>query len=219
MRLLLALVVPPLIAGAARFVGGTLRVSVDGLEAITPLWRAGRPAIYIAWHGRILMMPWVHARLRRTHGAPAARVLASSSWDGEVVARYAARFGLAATRGSSSRGGVAALRGLLRTLRAGEDVAVVPDGPRGPSCRLGPGVAALAILSGAPVVPLAFAAHPAQRLRSWDAFLVPVPFARSAVVFGPPITVEPDADREQVRDQLEERLAEVTLRADRLVRS
>jgi lysophospholipid acyltransferase (LPLAT)-like uncharacterized protein len=208
---------PPLAAVAVRALGATLRVTEVGVETLQPRWAAGQPVIYAVWHGRILMVPWLTARLRRTRGARAVRVLASRSRDGELVARWVARFGLTVVRGSSSRGGTGALRALAASVRAGEDVAVVPDGPRGPRERLQPGLVVLASLTGAPVVPLAFAARPARCLASWDRFLVPLPFARAAVVFGKAATVPRDADRETARADLERALREVTQTADRLV--
>jgi lysophospholipid acyltransferase (LPLAT)-like uncharacterized protein len=208
---------PPLAAVAVRALGATLRVTEVGVDALQPRWAAGQPLIYAVWHGRILMIPWLTARLRRTRGARAVRVLASRSRDGELVARWVVRFGLTVVRGSSSRGGAGALRALAASVRAGEDVAVVPDGPRGPRERLQAGLVVLASVTGAPVVPLAFAARPARRLASWDRFLVPLPFARAAVVFGKAATVARDADRETARADLERALREVTETADRLV--
>ena len=208
---------PPLAAAAVRALGATLRISEQGVEALEPLWAARRPLIYAVWHGRILMVPWLNVQLRRTRGARLARVLASRSRDGEMVARWVQRFGLAVVRGSSSRGGASALRALAAAVQAGEDVAVVPDGPRGPAERLQPGVVALAALTGAPIVPFGFSARPARRLHSWDRFMVPLPFARAAVVFGTAALVSREADRETVRADLERSLQEVTARADRLV--
>jgi lysophospholipid acyltransferase (LPLAT)-like uncharacterized protein len=208
---------PALAAVAVRALGATLRVTEVGVETLQPRWAAGQPLIYAVWHDRILMVPWLTARLRRTRGARAVCVLTSRSRDGELVARWVARFGLAVVRGSSSRGGAGALRALAASVRAGEDVAVVPDGPRGPRERLQPGLVVLASVTGAPVVPLAFAARPARRLASWDRFLVPLPFARAALVFGKATTVPRDADRETARADLERALREVTETADRLV--
>jgi lysophospholipid acyltransferase (LPLAT)-like uncharacterized protein len=208
---------PPVVAAAVRALGATLRLTEVGVDALQPRWAEGRPLIYAVWHGRILMIPWLTARLRRTRGARAVRVLASRSRDGELVARWVARFGLSVVRGSSSRGGGEALRALAATVRAGQDVAVVPDGPRGPCERLQAGLVVLAAVTGAPIVPLAFAARPARRLASWDRFLVPLPFARAAVVFGPAAMVAPDADRETARAGVERALREVTATADRLV--
>lgn len=217
MNALAVALAPPIAAAAVRVLGATIRLSSAGTDPLLPLWRARRPLIYAVWHGRILMIPWLNARLRRTLGARAVRVLASHSRDGELLARFVRRFGLAVVRGSSSRGGAVALRALASALAAGEDVAVVPDGPRGPRCTLQPGVVMLAATSGAPIVPVGFAARPARRLGSWDEFLIPLPFARCAVVFGPAAPVPHDADREQARRDIERALNAVTLEADRVV--
>jgi len=210
---------PAATAAIVRSLGATLRIRAVGVDALAPRWRAGQPLIYAVWHGRIVMMPWLNAWLRRTRGARRAAVLASRSRDGEVVSRYVARFGLATIRGSSSRGGAGALRQLVATVRAGEDVAVVPDGPRGPRRQLQPGVVTLAALTGAPIVPLAFAARPAHRLASWDEQLVPWPFARSVLVFGETIAVPRDADRERAVKEVERALNDTTADADRMVAS
>jgi lysophospholipid acyltransferase (LPLAT)-like uncharacterized protein len=211
-----AAVGPALGAMLVRALGASLRVRVVGDTDVEACWRERTPVIYIVWHGRILLVPWLAARLRRTRRARTPLVLASRSRDGEMVTRYVKHFGLAVVRGSSSRGGGAALRALVTALREGTDVAIVPDGPRGPREQLQAGVVALAGLTGAPVVPLAVAAHPARHLRSWDRFLVPLPFARCVLAFGPPVSIDRDADRERAGKDLERALAEVTARADRL---
>src|SRR5437879_11760815 len=161
------------------------------------------------------MVPWINERLRARHGARAATVLASRSRDGEIVARYLSRFGLDSVRGSTSRGGREAGRALVAAVRRGRDIAVVPDGPRGPRGQLQPGVVTLAALTGAPIVPLAVAARPALRLRSWDAFMIPWPFARCAVVFGPPIPVARDAEHDRAVNGVARLLDDPTARAER----
>src|SRR5207302_718101 len=98
-------------------------------------------------------------------------------------------------------------------------VAVVPDGPRGPCGQLQPGVVTLAALPGAPIVPLAVAARPALRLRSWDAFMIPYPFARCAVVFGAPLVVARDAERERAMKDVARHLDDATAAAERLLAS
>jgi len=153
---------------------------------------------------------------RASHGARPATVLVSRSPDGEIAARYLSRFGLDTVRGSTSRGGAEAGRALVAAVRRGRDVAVVPDGPRGPSGRLQPGVVTLAALTGVPIVPLAVAARPALRLRSWDAFMIPVPLARCAVVFGAPVAVARDADRTRAMKDVERSLDEATAAAEKL---
>jgi lysophospholipid acyltransferase (LPLAT)-like uncharacterized protein len=200
---------PALGAAALRLLAATCRVrfTEGGAGA---RWRAGTPFIFATWHSRVLLLP---ALYRGRH----LRVLVSRSRDGELVARLCARFGLEVVRGSSSRGGAEALRGLARTLAEGTSVVVVPDGPRGPREVVKPGVVALAALSGVSVVPVAVAASSEWRLRSWDGFRVPRPFARCVVRFGEPIKVSRRADpgaREAARKEIEAALLALSDTAD-----
>src|SRR5262245_4977498 len=116
---------PGLVALGVRALGLTLSIQRDE-RAVAGLWAAGAPVVYAVWHGRILLLPWLYGRRP-------VRVLASRSRDGELITRYLERFGIGAERGSSSRGGAAALLRLARWLRRGREVVVVPDGPRGPA--------------------------------------------------------------------------------------
>ena len=202
----------PLGSWALRFLAGTMRIRRDE-QAVAALWAAHTPAIYIVWHARVLLLPYLY----RNRGL---RVLISRSRDGEMVARLVRRFGFTVVRGSSSRGGAYGLRSLARALSAGHSVVVVPDGPRGPSESVKTGVVALARLSGAPVVPVALAASAEWRTRSWDGFRVPKPFARCVVRFGDPVRVRPEPGRaadEIARKEIETALREVTWRADKEV--
>jgi hypothetical protein len=200
---------------AVRLLGATLRLTEVHRETVERLWAAGGPLIYATWHGRILMFPYFYGRLRAVH------VLASRSRDGELVSRFARAFGFRVVRGSSSRGASTALRVLARLLRDhGAEVAIAPDGPRGPRCVAQPGAVLLAKLGRAPIVPLGFGVSRATVLGSWDAFVVPHPFARVAVVFGDPLVVPQDADRDALeawRRRLEDTLRRLTAEADRLV--
>lgn len=211
------MLVPPLVAALVQVLGPTLRVTLSGVAPLVPLWHSKRPLIYVMWHGRILMAPWLNARLRASHGARAPRVLVSLSRNGGLMARFAGRFGLEVVRGSSSGGARAAVRALAAALDRGEDIAVVPDGPRGPHEVFKPGAIALAALTGARIVPVAVAAHPARRLPSWDEFLIPLPFARCAAVFGEAVEVPRDADRTWMCREMERILTAVTTTADRMV--
>ena len=214
---LAARLLPSIAAAAVSALGTTLSVRASGVDALRPLWGARRPLIYAVWHGRILIVPWLNARLRRREGARRVCVLASRSRDGQLMADFARRFDLGVVRGSSSRGGFEALRELARTLRAGEDVAMVPDGPRGPARRLQGGIVALAAATGAPIVPVGVAARPARRLRSWDGFMIPIPFARCALVVGDLVEVKRHADHDDARARVERALDEATDAADVLV--
>jgi lysophospholipid acyltransferase (LPLAT)-like uncharacterized protein len=200
---------PPLGACALRLLARTLRIRREE-RAAEPLWASDTAAIYVVWHARLLLLPYLY-------GHRGARVLISRSRDGEMVARLVRRFGFVVVRGSSSRGGAGGLRGLARALEEGHSVIVVPDGPRGPAETVKPGVAALARLTGAPVVPLSLAASSEWRARSWDGFRVPKPFARCVVRFGTPLRVAPSRERgddEATRKDIEAALREVTWQVD-----
>jgi lysophospholipid acyltransferase (LPLAT)-like uncharacterized protein len=213
------MLVPPLVGALVQVLGATQRVTLSGVAPLVPLWHSKRPLIYVVWHGRTLMAPWVNARLRASHGARAPRVLVSLSRNGGLMARFAGRFGLDVVRGSSAGGAPAAVRALAAALDRGEDIAVVPDGPRGPHEVFKPGAIALAALTGARIVPVALAAHPARRLPSWDEFLIPLPFARCAAVFGEAVGVPRDADRTEMCREMGRILTAVTTTADRMVMS
>jgi len=202
-------VVPVLGAGGVRLLALTLRIHREE-GAVASIWREGRPVIYAVWHGRILLLPYLYGWRR-------ARVLASRSNDGDVVSNFMGRFGLEAVRGSSSRGGAEAFRLLARSLGEGRDAVVVPDGPRGPRETVKPGLVALARFSGAPIVPMALGASRSWRLRSWDEFSIPKPFARCVVRFGDPIRVPAAADRaaqEAARKDVESALRALSWQVD-----
>jgi lysophospholipid acyltransferase (LPLAT)-like uncharacterized protein len=200
---------PALGAAGVRLLALTLRVRREE-ATVASFWREGTPVIYAVWHGRILLLPYLYGWRR-------ARVLASRSNDGDLVSRFVGRFGLETVRGSSSRGGAEALRLLTRSLGEGRDAVVVPDGPRGPRETVKPGLVALARLSGAPIVPVAVGASRAWRIRAWDEFSIPKPFARCVVRFGDPIHVPAAADRaaqEAARKDVESALRALSWQVD-----
>ena len=181
-----------------------------------PFRRERRAVIYALWHGRMLMIPAIY------EGRVTPWVMTSLSRDGELVDRVVRGFGFRTVRGSTTQGGTRALREQIRLLRRGEDVAVLPDGPKGPRHVAQPGVILLAKLSRAPVIPMSFGAFPRWLLSSWDEFLMPLPFARAVVVFSEPILVPPDAERDTLeakRKLLEERLTSLMWQADRLAQA
>lgn len=175
-----AAVATPLVSALAR----TWRYRVDGADR----WRQARhPLVFVLWHEALLPLLWLH----RHQGVA---IVVSENRDGQYLADYAARLGYRQVRGSSSRGAVRALLGAVRELREGRSVAFTPDGPRGPRRVFKPGVLAAAQRGGGTVVPVHADAASAWRLRSWDRFLVPKPFARVDVRYGQPFVVGPGED-------------------------
>lgn len=151
--------------------------------------REGRPVIFAFWHGHLL--PLLHA-----HRGEGIVTLVSDHGDGEYLTRVNGRLGYGTVRGSSTRGGVRGLKGLIRAARSGRDLALTPDGPRGPARRVKPGALAVAQATGLPIVPLAAGASGGWHLGSWDAFLVPRPFSTVCVAYGEPVRVERDLTRD-----------------------
>ncbi len=184
--------------------GRTWRITVvEGDAHVEALARRGEPVIVVVWHNRIFMsVPFLKNRLHEK-GLRIA-VLTSASRDGELVARTLRPWGVHAVRGSSTRGGVEAVRGTLSTLAdLGASPVVVPDGPQGPPYAYKAGVVHLARLSGAPLVAMGFAADRYWTVGSWDRLMIPRPFARVSVVVGSPRRVprvlsEDEAEAERV---------------------
>lgn len=170
---------------------GTTRYETRGAENYRRLLDAGEPVIYVLWHGRLLPL----AYQRRGEGIVA---LVSRSRDGEYLARLLSRWGFSTERGSSSRGGTEALRGLLRSARAGRSLCITPDGPRGPRERVKLGALAAAQATGLPIIPCAAGASRAWWIEGWDRFLVPKPFARIRAAYGAPIRIARGADRQEL---------------------
>lgn len=172
---------------------------------------AGKPFILAFWHRHLLLMPYAY-RGRKIS------VLVSRSRDGELIARTVAHFGIDASRGSSSRGGATGLKSLLRKAAEGLDLAFTPDGPRGPRAEVQPGVLLAAALTGLPVQPVGLAATRAKLLRSWDRFVVPLPFSTVHFVYGEPLEVERRGDLTEAATVLKRRLDEVEAQAEALAR-
>ncbi len=194
-----------------RFVWKTSRWETIGGDIPRQHWEAGRPFILAFWHGRLLMMPYSWDENRRIH------MLISQHRDGQLIARTVAHFGIETIAGSSSRGGSAALRAMLKALKAGDCIGITPDGPRGPRQRVSAGIINVARLAGVPIIPAAYAAKRRALLGSWDRFLVALPFSRGVFVWGRPIDVPKgasDAALEALREEVEQRLNALTAAAD-----
>jgi lysophospholipid acyltransferase (LPLAT)-like uncharacterized protein len=195
-----------------RGVAASLRCRWDYHPAV--LDHPPRPAIFCVWHNRLalsLLMYRHYARQARQEHRLAA--LVSASRDGGIAARILELFGVKPVRGSTSRRGPQALLELTTWAAQGYDLAITPDGPRGPRYVVQPGVVALAQVTGRPIVPAAYHLRWKFCLRSWDRFQVPLPFGRVEMRFGEPFPVPREAtegEREQARLELQRRLLELT---------
>ena len=168
----------------------SVRWQEEGDAGVRALIEAGQPFLLAFWHGRGVMVAQAYWRV----GGRRIKILISEHRDGELIAATMAHWGYGAVRGSTKRGAVKGARGMLRAARAGYDLAISPDGPRGPREILQEGVIELARMSGLPIVPVTYSARWAKRFASWDGFLLPLPGARVVVLWGEPVRIPRDAD-------------------------
>jgi lysophospholipid acyltransferase (LPLAT)-like uncharacterized protein len=213
------------IGGYMLFVGVTTRWTRVNQSAPEPYWRIGHgKAIGCIWHGRF---PLIHKTWRFGRGVPKGKMLISQSREGGIVAHTSRTVGADVIRGSAakaggrSKGGVEAMRLLARHLEGDCPVGMTPDGPRGPRMRVKRGPVLLAKIAGAPLLPLAWATS--SRIvfdKSWDKFVLPLPFGKGALVWGDPIAPPSpgadDAEIEAVRLMLEVEMNRIAAEADRI---
>ena len=204
-------VVPYLAYAYVTFVGLTTRLTTVRGEIPAGLKARDRRFIYAFWHQRQVFFTWAH------RGVGAA-VLVSRSKDGEMIAETMRLSRIGAVRGSSSRGGAAAVRQLMEVLQSGLDIGITPDGPKGPAREVKEGVLFLAQKLGAPIVPISNAvSNKLEIKKAWDRFQVPLPFGRAAVAYGEPIEVGPDDDVAAKAAELKAALDRITAEAEALV--
>jgi lysophospholipid acyltransferase (LPLAT)-like uncharacterized protein len=172
-----------------RLLATTWRYRVTNQKSLHDAHAQRKRVIYILWHGELLPLLWLHRHQD-------VALVISEHRDGEIIARIAESLGYATVRGSSSRGGGRALIGLMREIDRGRDAAVTPDGPRGPAHVFAPGAAIAAQRTGALLLPIRAAASRAWRLKSWDRFVIPKPFATVHVTYGATSAVIAGSPRE-----------------------
>ena len=189
---------------------GTLRIRLVGRENREAIEAAGRPVLHAIWHQRmvagIFRFPW-----------SSTVTMASRSDDGEIIACFLGLWGFTAVRGSSSLGGGEALLEMTSLLKGTTRwAALTPDGPKGPARRCKPGLARLALALDAPVMPVGTSSTRPLFLRSWDRFLLPLPFSRCAVVFGPGVRRTEGETDESFLARVDAAIDAATEEADRI---
>ncbi len=192
---LLMKIVPFIASRVMRLLNLSLKKETLGEDHLRRTWERGEQVIISFWHDQLFLLvfgyPGKHAKL-----------LISSSKDGELLARTMKYFDQDTVRGSSSRGGRAAFKEMLDLCKEKVDIVLTPDGPKGPRHELKNGVVQLARMSGRPVMPMAFVCNRGHRFKSWDRFLFPYPFGRGVYSFGEPLYF----DKQEGVDGFRERL-------------
>jgi lysophospholipid acyltransferase (LPLAT)-like uncharacterized protein len=201
-----------LVGVALRLLAATLRYQVIGRGGLANL--PAEPLIFALWHNRLCLCMKLYrcyARPERPDDRLAA--LISASKDGAQLAALLDSFHVQPVRGSSSRRGAQALLELTSWAERGYDLAVTPDGPRGPCYTMQPGIMMLAQMTGLPILPCSYRLNWKIRLKSWDRFQIPLPFARCEITTGETIRVPRNAteeDRGRLRQQLQAALMAIT---------
>ncbi len=190
----------------------TLRIRIVGAENRVAAEARGGPVLHALWHQRMVLGILRHPRSHTV-------TMASRSRDGGVIAGFLNLWGFVSVRGSSSRGGGAAMRAMVDMLRGTTRwAALTPDGPRGPARRSKPGIAWLAREVGGSILPTGTSSTRPCFLRSWDRFLVPLPFSRCVVVFEPAFDPKPGESEDEFLARLDAELDRVADLADSLCR-
>ncbi len=190
-----------------RVIGATVKFEIKGWENFDET----QPQILCFWHNRIPIATyfWRHRKII---------VMSSQSFDSEYIARFVQRFGYGAAKGSSTRGGKAALIQMIRKVREGKSAAFTVDGPRGPIYEAKPGAILLAAKSNAWIVPFSISLNRYWQLPSWDKIQIPKPFARAIVVIGKPMQVPDDSTTHEAKYQeLQSELEQLREQSDSLV--
>lgn len=217
------IVVPQKLKWHGRLAARLIHIAGTGLDATWRMsWddRSGEfdgshsgPLIFCTWHNRLAlsMTVWNSFVSRRRPEAGLAALI-SASRDGGLLAKSLSHFGVTAVRGSSSRRGGQALLELTKVIERGYNVAITPDGPRGPKYVLKQGIIGLAQITGRPIIPVGVTISAKKTLRSWDQFQVPLPLARCRVILEKPFVIPREAEeleREKLRVQLEQKMREI----------
>ena len=202
-----------LIYALVRTVAATLRFKLEDRSGVFQ----GAPReqiIFCLWHNRLALSAVLYQRYVRSHDRRRRIAgMVSASRDGGLLAEIFGRFGIEPVRGSSSRRGPQALREMVSRAAQGYDLAITPDGPRGPCYTIQDGVMAAAQLTGLTIVPVSYHLNWKIRLQSWDRFQIPLPLACCRVTVGRPLRVPretTDPEREQLRQRLEMELRAIS---------
>lgn len=188
-----------------------VKIKVLGKEFYLKAKESGTKIIFILWHGRIIVPIFLH----RNQGI---RPLVSLSRDGDFAAMVLEGFGYKPIRGSSSKGGKEAFQKMKEALETSE-IAIIPDGPRGPGKVLKPGCIYLAQQTGAVLIPVSFSCKKRKFLRGWDKHLIFPPFTKCVMIYGEPIRIPKDLSQEEIenfRKEIEKKLIDLDEMADKL---
>ncbi|MGM0601829.1 MAG: lysophospholipid acyltransferase family protein [Bacillota bacterium] len=191
-------------------INSTLNIKVEGWDEAEKHLNNSGAVIFSAWHGKT----WVPVYFLRSKGIYA---LASLSRDGGYMTGVLNRLGWNVIRGSSSRGGSRSLLSLFRRLKRGESAALTPDGPTGPIYEVKPGIIFLQERSDGVIIPIGVDSSYKKNFSSWDNYMLPLPFSKTALVFGDAVTFDKNLAVEEKQQILKEKMQKAERRASELI--
>lgn len=195
------------IALYVRLIGLTMQTKVVGVENFDAANKNGeQPIMFCLWHGRLLMAPLFIPK------APKTNSLISKHTDGKILASIQKRFNIGIIEGSTSKGGVSAIREILRAIKRKELLAITPDGPRGPARKVGGLSIEIAKKLDIPIIPVTFSCNKFRTASSWDKMMIPKLFSKGIFMMG-------EAKKFESAEALEVALNSLTDEADRAVKT
>ncbi len=169
-----------------------------------PLSTPKAPFLVAFWHGEILMNPFLYKKMIKN---VKMSLMISDHFDGEMIAKSMSYFGFNTIRGSSTRGGIKALKESFKKIDSKECVAITPDGPKGPRFSVADGIVAIAQKKDLEIVAFNYKASSFWEMKSWDKFIVPKPFSTLDFYASEPFKVT-NLDKEEAKNMIKERLLE-----------
>ena len=161
-----------------------------------------KPYIIAFWHGKLLMQPFIYNKLR---SKPKVATMISEHFDGEIISKIIKYFHFDSIRGSSKKGAIKVLKESFSKVNEGYDIAITPDGPRGPRYSVADGIVSIAQKKKLPIIACNFYANSFWRLKSWDGFMIPKPFSTIYLFAEEPFLLE-GLDKESAKDKIKEAL-------------
>ncbi|WP_281951474.1 lysophospholipid acyltransferase family protein [Nitrosophilus kaiyonis] len=190
-RKILSFILPPIGAFLIRAIYLTCKK-----EYKLPKNIPNEPFIVAFWHGNLLMQPYLYKKIRKNHKIA---VMISEHFDGEIIAKTIKSFGFESIRGSTKKGAAKVLLQAIRKLKDGYDIAITPDGPRGPIFSIADGIVAISQKQDVYIIPFYYKASKFWQLKSWDRFIIPKPFSKLTFIAKEPFKVT-DMDKESAKN-------------------
>lgn len=206
-------VVPTLASILIKALHKTIRWKFYGLENIKDI---KTPIIFAFFHGRMAMLHFLYEKIRRDNSG--LKMILSPHFDGELGAKIIKKFGIDNIVGSSSKKSLQLLRNIAKLENF--DIAITPDGPRGPNEKVKTGVIYISKIKNYPIVPVVYSVNRYKILNSWDNFMIPFPFAKGVYLMGEPFYVPNDTppdDFDKYAAELEKKMKMLKTQADLLV--